>query len=121
MSFTNLIYDKCASQQYYNQSTNQGKYQLYAGKFIHNKECRVNFGIVGGNDVSLYKGNLVDLESDMRGLTRNNSLCSSNKFHSKEPDRTFYDNNPNLKHHHTCEMFCYHPRLFASMPLAKRC
>ena len=27
MSFTNLIYDKCASQQYYNQSTNQGKYQ----------------------------------------------------------------------------------------------
>jgi len=121
MSFTNLIYDKCASQQYYNQSTSQGVYQLYSGKFINEKECMINSGIVAGNDVSLYKGNLVDLESDMRGLTRNNSLCPANKFQFNKQEKPFYDNDPNLVHKNICEMFCYRPRLFASMPIADKC
>lgn len=120
MSSTNLIYDECASQQYYKQSTEQGNYQLYSGKFINQKDCRINFGIVAGNDVSLYKNNLVDLESDMRGLTRQNSKCSS-VFQPTHLEIPFYNNGHILRHKKECEMFCYRPRLFASMPLAKTC
>ena len=120
MSFTNLIYDDCAAQQYYKQSTAQGCYQFFAGKYINNNECRVNFGIVGGNDVSLYRGNLVDLESDMRGINRDNSLCPKNKFQSTQPMTTFYDD-PRLAHRRSCDLFCYRPRLFASMPSAETC
>jgi hypothetical protein len=32
-------------------------------------------GMVGGNEVSVIKGNVVDLESDLRGITRTNTFA----------------------------------------------
>ena len=110
MSSTNLIYDKCASEQYYKQSTSHANYHMYSGKFVNNKDCRIKFGILAGNDVSLYKNNLIDFESDMRGLVRPDILYPS-----------IYYNSDILKHRKECDMFCYRPRLFASMPLRKTC
>jgi hypothetical protein len=75
MSSNRLIYDSCAYQKTLQQSTSPLDYNLYAGKFENTAKCRIEFGVVGGNAVSLYSGNLVDLESDLRGQTRRASLC----------------------------------------------
>ena len=40
----------------------------------------MQLGIVGGNDVSQISGNLVDLETELRGTTRLTSLCPTNKY-----------------------------------------
>ncbi|MEN8811317.1 MAG: hypothetical protein ABF272_08015 [Flavobacteriales bacterium] len=44
----------------------------------------MELGIVGGNDVSIIRGNLVDLETDLRGITRINSRCPTKKYQWKE-------------------------------------
>tara|TARA_Y100000389_G_scaffold198299_2_gene234571 strand:+ start:1057 stop:1365 length:309 start_codon:yes stop_codon:yes gene_type:complete len=46
----------------------------------------MELGIVGGNNVSQVKGNLVDLENDLRGQTRLNTRCPAKK-------NTWQDNN----------------------------
>ena len=39
-------------------------------KYENENKCRVEFGLVGGTNVSHTKNNLVDLENDLIGLTR---------------------------------------------------
>jgi hypothetical protein len=80
MSSNRLIYDSCAYQKSLQQSTSPLDYNLYTGKFENSARCRIEFGVVGGNAVSLYSGNLVDLESDLRGQTRKASLCPSTMY-----------------------------------------
>ena len=45
-------------------------------------KCRMELGTVGGTNVSHIKGNLVDLETDLLGITRKASLCPTQKFTS---------------------------------------
>lgn len=45
-------------------------YEQAAYAYQHVKEARHILGLVGGNEVSGIKGNRVDLESDLRGITR---------------------------------------------------
>jgi hypothetical protein len=70
------------------QSQNVGLYQLYNGKYVHKNQCRVGFGVVGGNDVSLYRGNMVDLENILMGLKK--APLPSGVTHKK-----------------TCQLVCY--------------
>jgi len=77
------MYDKCAYEQRLNASTGPGNYSLYPGKYEHCAKCRIQLGQVGGNGVSIYNGNMVDLESDLKGITRAASLCSKSKYHPK--------------------------------------
>jgi hypothetical protein len=44
------------------------EYMLFGGKYYNNSRCMVERGVIGGNDVSLYEGNLVNLESDLSPL-----------------------------------------------------
>ena len=44
------------------------------------KSADTNFGLVGGTNVSHIKGNLVDLENDLRGQTRSNTKCPARKY-----------------------------------------
>ena len=44
--------------------------------------ARMDLGVIGGTAVSHIRGNLVDLETDLRGTTRKASLCPSQKFTS---------------------------------------
>ena len=46
-------------------------------------KCRVEFGIVGGNNVSQVKGNLVDLESDFIRSHKKKFTLPHKKFMSK--------------------------------------
>lgn len=80
MSFNRRMYDDCAISKNLSQSKSPGNYMLFSGKFYNEKQCRIPKGIVGGNEVSLSKNNLVDLESDLRGQTRRLSDCPSEKY-----------------------------------------
>jgi hypothetical protein len=97
MSSNRLIYDECAYEKTLKQSTSQLDYMLYNGKYDNSAKCRIEFGLVGGNGVSLYSGNLVDLESDLRGQTRLNSHCPDKMY--KPPTEQ-----PKLINQPTCQM-----------------
>jgi len=83
MSFNNLIYDDCHYAKYLNENQNLLQYTLNSNKFYNCNERRVEFGLLGGNNVSQSTENLVDLESDLRNQTRLNSLCPSRKYFPK--------------------------------------
>jgi len=57
-----------------------GGYTQIPQKFYHPNASRNALGLVGGNEVSITSGNLVDVESDLRGTTRDLSNCPSRKF-----------------------------------------
>ena len=102
MSSNRLIYDSCAYQKNLQQSTSPLNYMLYTGKYENCAKCRIEFGVVGGNGVSLFSGNLVDLESELRGQNRQASLCPQTMYHP-----TQQNTNPSLSHQASCQMQYY--------------
>jgi len=66
MSFNRPIYDPCAYDKRLDESTSVLSWQLDPSRYYNCNQCRIEFGLVGGNNVSLHKGNLVDLESELR-------------------------------------------------------
>jgi hypothetical protein len=76
MSSNRLTYDTCAYQSKIKQSSRELDYMMYTGKYNNNK--------IFPDQVSLYSGNLVDLESDLRGQTKMASDCSSKMFNQME-------------------------------------
>jgi hypothetical protein len=83
MSSNRMMYDNCAYEQRLNQSTGPGNYMMYPGKYENSAKCRMQLGQVGGNGVSIYDGNMVDLESDLLGINRQASQCNKSKYHPK--------------------------------------
>ena len=128
MSFNRLKYDNCSYKKDLEESMSIGCYQLYNGKYENANKCRIDFGIIGGNDVSIYGGNLVDLESDLRCQTRINSLCPSNKYmprckqpcHSGLPSGSI-DCKSELINLPTRQMICYKPISYAPPPTNAFC
>jgi len=57
-----------------------GGYTMIPQKFYHPNAGRNALGLVGGNEVSLITGNMVDLESDLRNLTRDLSKAPSKQY-----------------------------------------
>lgn len=130
MSSNRLRYDTCAYKAELTQGTNMLSYLLDPMKFENCKKCRMELGVVGGNEVSQIKGNLVDLENDLRGQTRLNTKCPSKKFQwnaqsgvgGSEPSPVskdiFYPKSPfknelrintEMKHLPPCQMIRYDP------------
>lgn len=58
-----------------------GGYTMIPQKFYHPNAGRHALGIVGGNDVSLITGNMVDLESDLRNITRDLSKAPAKQYY----------------------------------------
>jgi hypothetical protein len=54
---------------------NPQHYDYLATTYINPQPKRHILGLVGGNEVSLIKGNMVDLESDLRGINIPNTFC----------------------------------------------
>lgn len=50
-------------------------YDYLTSQFVNPTPQRHILGIVGGNEASLIKGNMVDLESDLRGINIPNTFC----------------------------------------------
>jgi hypothetical protein len=125
MSSNRLSYDKCAYQKDLQQSTDPLNYMMYTGKYENCAKCRIEFGVVGGNGVSLFSGNLVDLESDLRGQTRQASLCPST-FYTPNCDKNCNNKmnglpcsasqcKPKMMHQPSCQMQNY-PKVPMPLP-----
>ena len=61
------------------QSKSLAGYTMIPDKFYPNKPCRNALGLVGGNDVSVVNAPMVDVESDLYGITRPNTWCTDRK------------------------------------------
>ena len=127
MSFNRLKYDTCAYQHDVSESVGTLNWILDSNRFENCNKCRVEFGIIGGTNVSHAKGNLVDLESDLMGTTRLQSKCPTLKYlnpcpkgdmNSCQPDKIVIRSTPNTKgrvvelepqHLSSCQMFRYKP------------
>ena len=92
--------------------------------YVHKQPARHILGVVGGNEVSLIKGNRVDLESDLLGITRPNTWC--NKREHQPPhvkDAKIQRTNPKTQikidvrpaHLPSYQMWAY-PASFAPLP-----
>jgi hypothetical protein len=99
MSSNRLIYDACSYETKVKVSSGPYQYAIYNGKYENSSKCTLDKNIVGGNNVSLYSGNLVDLESDLRGQTRLASKCPSRKYIPKTLDMTSHHQ---LNHMQSC-------------------
>lgn len=75
MAWTHSSYDSCEYKQTVAQTTKPLGYMLYPAKVEHSSKCRNMLGLVGGNEVSNIRGNLVDLESELTGRTRDAGKC----------------------------------------------
>jgi hypothetical protein len=86
MSFNRLAYDTCAYKQDLSENVSQISYVLDPLKYEHCQKCRHEIGLVGGTNVGVTKGNLVDLENDLFGINRPNTQCPSYKFTPRSDD-----------------------------------
>ena len=80
MSFNSLKYDNCAYNNQLNNDISLYKYYMDNNKYVNCNKCRMVKGIVGGNDVSIVRGDMVLLESDLRGSTRKASNCPQTDY-----------------------------------------
>ena len=62
------------------QSADAYSYVLIPEKWENPNKCRNALGMVGGSEVSHISGNIVDLESDLFGITRPQSKCNSKQY-----------------------------------------
>lgn len=62
------------------QSRDIFSYTQIPTKFEHPQKCRNALGLVGGSEVSNISGNVVDLESELLGITRAQSKCISRQY-----------------------------------------
>tara|TARA_Y100000590_G_scaffold405115_1_gene493146 strand:+ start:222 stop:650 length:429 start_codon:yes stop_codon:yes gene_type:complete len=127
MSFNRLIYDNCAYEHQLHENVGTLAYVMDPSKFEHCSKCRMELGILGGANVSHIKGNLVDLESDLRGTTRIQSKCPDLKYQNPCPKQDMNSCQPkqivikaspsnsgrvintNLQHLPSCQMINYNP------------
>jgi hypothetical protein len=62
------------------QSAGMFAYTQLPSKFENPNKCRNALGLVGGSEVSNISGNMVDLESDLLGITRVQSKCIARQY-----------------------------------------
>lgn len=62
-----------------------GGYTQISQKYYHPNASRNALGLVGGNEVSQASGNLVDIESDLRGTTRDLTNAPARKYQPSFP------------------------------------
>ncbi len=118
MSFNRLMYDNCAYKKTLEESTGTLTYVLNPIKYENCAKCRVEFGVVGGTNVSHNVGNLVDIENDLFNRTRKNSKCPTKKYIPKCPNKSSDDNGLpcgpyqlSEKHLKPCTLVSYRPKV----------
>lgn len=75
MSFNRSLYDTCEYRKRLQESTSVLNYVLDPNKHYNCSEAAIDFGLIGGNNVSRISGNIVDLENDLQGRTRPLTRC----------------------------------------------
>ena len=67
MRYNRLLYDKCAFNETLQINNNSLNYNVDLVKFENPNKCRPDIGILGGCQVSHIRGNMIDLENELRG------------------------------------------------------
>ena len=80
MSFNRTKYDTCSYKLDLQTSVDTLGHILSPYRYEHKDKCRHQLGFIGGTNVSHVKGNLVDLDSELRGQTRIISKCQTNMY-----------------------------------------
>lgn len=116
MSYNRLMYDTCAYKKKLDESTSSLQYHLNPLKYENCNKCRIELGMVSGPSTSQIKGNLVDLENELRGQTRLLSQCPKKKyqpgqklFTKKTGSKEAREIDTNLVHLPSCQMIRYKP------------
>ena len=130
MSFNRLSYDTCEYRKTLDQSVSPLSYILNPMKYENCNKCRMELGIVGGSTVSQIAGDLVLLESDLRGQTRPASKCPSMLYQPNYSDTLYIAGNGcknpqevNLTKLHLppCQMITYRPVPLPPKPQLDMC
>lgn len=80
MSFNRTTYDTCSYNQELQENVSTLSYILSPYRYEHKDKCRHQLGFIGGTAVSHVQGNMVDLDSELRGQTRYLSKCGANQY-----------------------------------------
>ena len=80
MSFNRSKYDTCSYKQNLQNNVSTLSYIISPMNYERSDKCRHQLGLVGGTAVSHIKGNMVVLESELRGQTRYISKCGNNLY-----------------------------------------
>ena len=111
MSFNRSKYDTCSYKQNLQNNVSTLSYILSPINWEHQDKCRHQLGFVGGTSVSHIKGNMVDLESELRGQTRYVSKCGTNLYVPTEDGIIKNDKtepiNTNMLHLPACQSIMY--------------
>lgn len=67
-------------------------YDQLTSSLVHPTPHRHVLGLVGGNEVSVIQGNMVDLESDLRGIHLPNTFCPSRQYQPSQNGKIVRDN-----------------------------
>lgn len=129
MSSNRLKYDDCSYKTDLTQSVGPLEYVLNPGKYENCQKCRHEFGLLGGTAVSHIKGNLIDLENDLRGATRSASKCPDKKHKPGQRVLHLEGNACNKKrtvdltklHLPSCQMIRYPPTPLPPAPDYNHC
>ena len=95
MSSNRLMYDTCEYRTRLNENAGTLEYTLDTVRYENCNKCRMELGVVGGTAVSHIQGNLVDLETDLMGITRKASLCPTKKYMSSCSTQNIANCKPN--------------------------
>lgn len=112
MSFNHLSDDTCTYSRRLKENITILTYTMSPHRFEHTKKCRHELGLVGGTAVSHVKGDLVDLESDLRGQTRFITKCAQRQHHPLAVGEPIVNDktkpiNVGLQHLPACQMISY--------------
>lgn len=116
MSSNRTLYDTCEYKTRLDQNSDMLDYHLNPHKFEHCEKCTVDLGLVGGTTASHIKGDMVDLENDLRGQTRHITNCPEKHYHPDHPIMTKPTDGSEAKnvdttpvHLPTCSFYEYKP------------
>jgi hypothetical protein len=127
MAMSNLTYDNCEFKHHIAESVGTLSWVLDPCRYNNNRKCRMEFGILGGTAASHINGNLVDLESDLFGITRLAGKCSEYKYQNPcpkgdmatcQPQQIIIRDSPTTRgriidtrpqHLRSCQMINYNP------------
>lgn len=126
MSFNSLKYDTCTYNQEQINNVSTLGYLLSTDPFDNCQKCRHEFGLVGGTSVSHVKGNIVDLESELRGQTRMNSKCPTRQYQGPSADGMITNErtaplSTKATHLSSCQMIPYKPIALPPAVKVNRC
>jgi hypothetical protein len=111
MSFNRTKYDNCSYTTDLKSNVDTLGHILSSYRYEHKDKCMHQLGFVGGTAVSHIQGNLVDLDSELRGQTRILTRCPTNKYVPSDDNVIKNDKtepiNTEMKHLPTCQSIMY--------------